>query len=380
MRIAIVLAAAALAVGMAQAQSDDEDEMDYYPLVPTGNQMHFGLRVIGGPKIKFGNLGNVPSNVFPGDTETIENRGYNDGTVSLDSRVDRNGNSVNDGFTNTWTYQNSSQVTPTGDIAFHAYSATSVGAGVNKHAGAASGWELRMGRTFGRIAHKIDFSLVASFTYSDMNAKTASSVPAELITQTDVYSLNGQPVPTAPYTAPSTTTVTVYDSSGNPLLTTGGTVVTTTQDNTTLLTGVPISRTTTTSTTNIQGHWQIKGAYYTFRLGPMLSIPVTERLRVTLSAGAGLAYVGSDYLADEEIVLPDTETTIETQELSSRSAWMPIFYADADAEYWLTERTGFYLGATAQKAGSFDQTLNGRTAKVDLGATSGISSGFTLRF
>lgn len=380
MRIAIVLAAAVLAVGVVHAQDDDEDEMDYYPLVPSGNQMHFGLRVIGGPKVSFGHLGIVPSNVFTGDTQTLSNRSYNDGYVSLDARVDHNGNSIDDGFTNTWKYNDSTQVTPGGDIAFHAYSADSIGAGTHTKSGAGAGWELRMSRNLGRIAHKIDFSIVAGFTFSDMNAKTTGDIPAQLITTTDVYSLNGQPVPAAPYTAPSTTTVNVYDANGNPLLTSGGAIVTTTVDNTTLLSGLPISRTTTTGSTNVHGRWQIKGAYYTLRVGPMLQFPITERLKISLSAGAGMAFVGSDYLADEEIILPDTTTTIETQEASVRSAWMPVFYADLDAEYWLTERTGFYLGAAAQKSGSYDQTLDGRTAKIDLGSTYGVSSGFTLKF
>ncbi len=376
-----MLAAVALAVGVVHAQSDDDDEdLDYYPIVPSGNQVRFGLHFVGGPKISFGQLGYVPTNVSPGDTETPGNRSYNDGLVSLNARLDHDGNTIIDGFTNTWSYSNASQATPGGDIAFHAYSATSLGGEHQAKAGTAAGWELQMSRNFGRIAHKIEFSIVAGFTFSDMNAKTTGTVPARLVTVTDVYSLNGQPVPTAPYTAPSTTTVTVYDNNGNPVIGSDGSITTTTRDNTTLLSSLPISRTTTTGTTDVNGRWQIKGAYYTFRLGPAFLIPLSERLKINIGAGVGLAYVGSDYLAEEDIVLPDTETTVTTQAVSARSAWLPVVYADADAEYWLTERTGFYLGASAQKSGSYDQTLDGRTARVDLGSTYGITSGITLRF
>ena len=59
---------------------------------------------------------------------------------------------------------------------------------------------------------------------------------------------------------------------------------------------------------------------------------------------------------------------------------LPGYYADAGAEYWMTERAGFYLGASYQKSGSFDQTLNDRTAKIDLSTTYGVQSGITLRF
>jgi len=377
----MLAAAVALTMGVVHAQSDDdEDEMGYYPLVPGGNLVHFGLRFVGGPKVSFGHLGFVPANAAIGDTETQGNRSYNDGTVSLDARTDRNGNAINDGFTNTWSYTESTQVTPTGDIAFHAYSATSLGAGRETKVGSAAGWELQMGHSFGRIARKIEFSVVAGFTFSDMNAKSTGIVPAQLVTTTDVYSLDGQPVPTAPYTAPSSTTVTVYDSNGNLLVTSTGTVVTTTRDNTTLITSVPISRTTTTGTIDVHGRWQVKGSYYTLRLGPMIQIPLSERFKISLGAGFGMAYVGSNYVVDEEIDLPDTQTTVKTQIASERSTWLPVIYADADAEYWLTERTGFYLGATGQKSSSYDQTLEGRTAKVDLGTTYGLQSGITLRF
>ena len=59
---------------------------------------------------------------------------------------------------------------------------------------------------------------------------------------------------------------------------------------------------------------------------------------------------------------------------------LPAFYADLDAEYWLTDRTGFYLGASLQKSGSYDQTLGDRTAKIDMGTASGIQTGLSLRF
>jgi hypothetical protein len=326
-------------------------------------------------------LGTVPSGVDVGDTITPLNRNYHDGYVGLDLRLDNNGNPINDGFTNSWKYLNNTQVTSGGDIAFHAYGASSTGAGVKAKSGTAAGWELQVGRSFGRIGRKIGFSIVAGFSFSDMNVKKTGTVPAQLNILTDVYSLSGQPVPLAPYTGPSTSSsVIVYDTNGLPLLDSSGNIVTTTRDSTTLLSGVPISRSATTGTTDVKGRWQIKGAYYTFRVGPMLQFPITERLKFSLGAGVGLAYVGSDYRVDEEMTLPDTETVVQTQDDSVRSAWLPCFYVDADAEYWLTDRTGFYLGATAQRSGSYEQTVGGRTATIDLGSTYGLQSGITLRF
>ncbi|MDD2764116.1 MAG: hypothetical protein PHE83_09115 [Opitutaceae bacterium] len=382
MRIAVFLAAGlTVMTALLHAQSDDDDdEMDNYPLVPSGNHIRFGLRYIGGPKVSFGELGNIPRNVLVGDTATVMARTYNDGYVNIDTRTDATGRPIDDGLTNTWKYNFSSQVTSGGDISFHAYSASTLGAGLKAESGSAAGWELQMGHSIVRIARKIDVSLVAGFSFSSMNAKTAGSVPATLNILTDVYSLYGQSPPAPPYTAPSYTSVPIYDSNGNPLTDSDGSTVTTSRDTTTLLGNRPISRGNSTDTTDVNGRWQIKGSYYTIRFGPMFQVPVTERLKLSLGLGAALAYVGSDYLVEETITLPDTETVVETQEQSTRSKLLPCFYADADAEYWLTERTGFYLGATYQKSGSFEQSLNGRTATVDLGSTYGIQSGLSLRF
>jgi hypothetical protein len=356
--------------------------MDYFPLVPSGNSLRFGLRFVGGPKVSFGHLGIVPmpGSVSVGDTTTVTSRTYADGSyVDPDSRTSVNGNPLNDGLTNTWHYTQSTQVTPGGDIAFNAYSASSLGAGMRAKSTSAAGWELQMGHRFGKIARKIDFSLVAGFSFTPMNAKTTGTVPAQLDILTDVYSLNGQTPPDAPYTGPQFESRGVVDANGNPVLGSDGSQQTQSVEITTLLGNLP-TRTNTTGTTAVRGHWQIKGATYNFRVGPQLQIPISERFRLSLSVGAAVIYVGSRYVVDEILTVDDTTAPIETIEEKDHSVLLPAYYADADAEYWLTERAGFFLGANYQKSGSFDQTLNDRTAKIDLSTTYGVQSGITLRF
>jgi predicted porin len=51
-----------------------------------------------------------------------------------------------------------------------------------------------------------------------------------------------------------------------------------------------------------------------------------------------------------------------------------------NAEYWLTQRTGFYVGVNYESLGDYDQTLGGRTAKIDLGSGTGFRLGLTTRF
>jgi hypothetical protein len=381
MRIAVLLAASlAVLTGVLRAQSDDDDEeMDYYPLVPSGNLMRFGLHFVGGPKVTFGQLGSVPPSVTHGDTTIVGNRLYDDGSVSTDTRVAPNGGPINDGLTNTWAYNFASQVTPSGDIAFHTYSTTTLGGSVRGKSSSAAGWELQMGHRLAKLGGKVDFNLVAGFSFSDVNAKKGGTVRATLDTLTDTYSLNGQTPPDLPFTGTTSTSRPVVDANGNPVLNADGSQATQTVTSTVLLGNLPV-RSITAGTVDVKGLWQIKGAYYTFRLGPMLEIPLTERLKLSFGAGAALVYFGSRYIAHEEVDITDVSTAVQTDEESDRNVMLPLYYANADAEYWLTERTGLYLGASYQKSGHYDQTLNGRTATIDLGSTYGISSGITLRF
>lgn len=368
-----------VATALLHAQSDDEDAMDYFPLVPSGNSFQFGLRYVGGPKVSFGQLGLLPTNVVPGDATGVESRTYNDGAVGLDTRTDANGNPTNDGLTNTWVYQYDSQVTANGDMAFHAYSTGTLGNGFDSKRATAEGWELQVAHSLFKIGGRIDVSLVGGFSFTSLSSKISGDVPAELTTITDVYPLYGQTPPGAGSPQPTTTIQYVYDANGNPVLTSGGSPQTRTVDTSTLLGNEP-TRTVTTSQTDVKGRWEVKGAYYTLRIGPQIQMPITERLKFSIGAGAAVAYVGTRYIVDESVNLTDVSTPLQSTTENTHSMWLPAYYADADAQYWLTERTGFFMGASYQKSKSFNETLGGRTAQIDLSTTYGVRSGFTLRF
>jgi len=385
MRIAVILAASlALTAAVIRAQSeedDDENDMDYFPLVPSGKSLQFGLRYVGGPKVTFKNVGTVPIDQTLEDTISPVDRVYDDGYVSVDSRQDSYGNPANDGLTNTWNYNYTSQVTSDGDIAMHLYNTTSLGTILRAKNNTAAGWELRAAKKVAKLGRKIDLSLMAGFTFSEMNAKSKTNVLATLTTMTDVYSLYGQDVPSAAYTGPTSTTVVVYDANGNPVLGATGSAETKTVDTSTLISSTPTSRTYTTSTAYVKGRWQVRGGYYTLRAGPVIQIPYSERLKFTVSAGAGVMYVGAKYEELESILIDDTLAAVIHSEEKNHSVFMPAFFVDADAEYWMTERTGVYMGATYQVSRRFNVSLSDdSSATIDFGTTSGIRSGVTLRF
>jgi hypothetical protein len=210
-------------------------------------------------------------------------------------------------------------------------------------------------------------------------------VRATLTTLTDYYSLFGQVPPAAPYSSPSSSTTTVVDASGNPVLNDDGTVSTVTVDTSVLLGNEPAGRTLTTLTDDMSvlNRWQLKGSYYTFRVGPTVWIPFTTRLRASLSVGAALVYSGTTYTVTQTF---EPELGAEISDTSSSEAYklLPGYYADATLQFDLTERAGFYAGAVFQSAGSYTQNVNTENSnystKIDLANQNGVRAGLSVRF
>jgi hypothetical protein len=388
MRIAVFVAAGLVVfTGFLHAQSDDDDDDDtgYSELVPTGNSLRFGLRYVGGPKVSFHDVGSIPVTVPVQDPSVPSVHYYNDGQVNPDQRVDGNNHPLNEGQTNSWIVDFASQITSDGNVAFHTYSTTSLpdGQTVNAQNALSAGWELEAGRRLGKLGRKVDLSLVTGFSFSTFNSKRSGYVYSQLTTLTDVYSLNGQAPPiTFPTTQSGTGTQLEYDSNNQPKFDPTGAQKTTTVDNGLLLSQQPIPGSSTTTTTQalVHGQWQVKGAYYSFRIGPLFEMPLTERLRLTIRVGGAALVVGSTYTAAEDLYIDNVNPHIAIVETKTHTVVLPAWYADAGAEYWLTERAGFYLDATLQRSQSFDQNLGGRTATIDMSSTSGVTSGLTLRF
>ena len=165
---------------------------------------------------------------------------------------------------------------------------------------------------------------------------------ARVTTTTDLYSTFGQTVPDAPYSAPSTATFNVTDANGNPVLNTDGSAQTVTTDTSVLLGNQPSSRTASTSNAaadsgTVTNRWKVRGAYYTFRAGPTVFIPVTGRLKASLSLGAAVAYAGSTYTVFQSFT-PDTGAAITDTSENTTSRLLPGYFADASLQFDLTER------------------------------------------
>ncbi|MBP6506386.1 MAG: hypothetical protein KA257_02375 [Opitutaceae bacterium] len=356
------------------AQSNPEDAIpvfnldDYY--VEPKMTLSVGFRALTGPKLSFSGSPGVTSVV-----ESIQGNGdvnatgivrnYHDGFVARDQRTD-----AVDGKTNTWTYIDPRQLQTDGFLAMHNYSAQIMdNTNRSRDPGYSYGTELIASRDMGKIGSKVDWKIFAGLSINGIDTGVRDNVLATITTITDLYNMDGQTVPAAPYTAPS----------NNVAI--DGTVT----DNSVLIGQKPDSRTVTavTNNTNVSNSWNLRGTYVTFRVGPTLTYSISDKFRVSFSAGPAFIYIGTIYSV-EQTLLPDTADNIVTTVQDTGDDVLKGYYADASLEYVFTDRAGLYMGAFYQSNGEYSQDLTSQGSnyytKLDLNSMQGLRAGLNYKF
>jgi hypothetical protein len=407
----LVLILSALASSVVHAQRDSEpipdftnlDEFVYEPKTT----LSFGARTLTGGKVSFSGQGQIAA-PEPATNATDSNilRFYHDGVVAPDARFtlelnddgtikfDENDNPTTvpitpDGKTNQWQYNDSRQATEVpGFIAMHTYSADITDTRRRTKDGNGSmGVELAVARDMGKIFNsRFSWQLSAGVTINDVNVVATDTVQANLITITDLYSLHGETAPDAPYSAPAATVTTVVDADGEPILDVHGNPQLIVTDTAVLLGNAPVSRTTTVTSddTSVTHRAKLRGAYYTFRAGPTLWMPISNRFRASISLGGLVIYAGTNYTLVQSFQ-PETGFEISETLEDNESRFLPGYYADATLQFDVTPRTGFYAGAVFQSAGDYNQKLNSTagmnySTKMEFGNQQGFRAGMTIKF
>jgi hypothetical protein len=415
-RLAILGLAAGICVS-AFAQNDVPVEY-----VPARNfTFSVGYRATShGPKVRFGNLGNVPipsESILPSSFGDGITRVYDNGSIVADAprsdEVDADGNQITTpggryttttttsttdettgetttttynngdrlaytpGQTRTWTYSNANQLQPDGSIGFSQFSATSNGASASGEGGSEGGFEIKLERIIGKRGNRMEWGISGSFGLNDVNVKTHQRIRATLTTTTDYFRVAGSaPPPDAPYSAPP-----AGDDYTDPVtgtVTPGGTETTVPLINTP---SKPSTTTTDVGGAEIDGTWQIKGAYYMARLGPTFRYNISDHFALSGGAGVTGAFVGTVYRVDETILIEGATQPLRDHPQERTSKFIPGYYGELNGEWWVTERTGFYLGAVFEKLGKYEQNpVGGRTASLDLGQGVGYRFGIVTRF
>lgn len=389
------------------AQSVDPDEEDANPLQryarsipdsllirPYQNEFSVSLRMVGNSRVSISGIGDIRTDFEDDDATSLVNRVYADGFVALDQRgASGSSGNLSDGLTNTWSYDHASQITADGSgIMFHAYAANPSEAVIEAESPQGVNPDLEYSRLlfqFGKPVHPRrqawQVGLLAGWGLSDVNAKYRGTASADLVIITDTYSLNGAPVPydydtdgnpIEGYTAPSTRVVEVVGEDG----------ITTTYivDNTTLLGSRPVERTvqTVVDGAEIEGFWQVSGAYFTLRSGPWVRWEPITNFSLKLSGGGTFTLIGLSMNYREKLVIDeDTESAELGDQSDTRTETFAGLYGSLDGEWLLNDRTSLFASAYYE---DFDEELSlevdGRKANAAIESGLGMRLGITTRF
>lgn len=354
----------------------------------------------GGASVDFGNLGTIPvvapaldgdrvyangsvakdrlrNNEIDGDGKQISTPGERHRTyrTDADGTVTQTGDFVayQDGFTRDWSYNSASQVTADGRIGMDRYGANSRGASMSAESDGGVGFDFNVTRRLGKISPKLEWGLSLGFGLSDLKAESKGTVTSDLRRLTDYYRTIDGTIPTAPYDAP--TSIDLLGPDGTVLVRGG-------LETTTPLGYMPVGREDVLipNGASVDGEWDIDGAYFLIRLGPTLRAKLTERIGFSVSGGLAAGYIGSTFHARESIRPAGISGTVVYEDETTTDEIVFGYYAMANAEFWMTERTGVYAGASYEGLADYDQKLGDRTATIDIGQGVAIRGGIVLRF
>ncbi len=144
---------------------------------------------------------------------------------------------------------------------------------------------------------------------------------------------------------------------------------------------------------DVTGDWQIKGSYYALKLGPTFRYMFNDRFAIAGRAGVSINYIGSRFIVSERVTnLPaginsiafNTADLLLTDGTEKPENEINKFtfggYVGIDAEYWVSDKTGFYAGLAYENLGSYKHTYRGRVAEIGGGSGTSVRFGIITRF
>jgi hypothetical protein len=334
-----------------------------------------------------------------------------------------------DGQTRYWSVQNPNQINYADHtVSMSTYGVVSKGESREADSSGSTGFDVSIERQLGHRG-RLEWGVSAGLKLVDINAKAAGIVDAYLTRTMDVYKMIDTGLNTSFYNSTVNTSQPTGDAanaadlpligyqSGNSIYEYLGSYTSAAnatagadQSVVTPLDTTPIKHSVLDGSNaanaaglvHIHGFWQLKGAYYQAQFGPTFRYRFNDRWALSASAGFALGWVGTTFRADEQydnsvdVTLTGSDlaenariyadfaanpTVYRVQEKNTTHKFLPGYYYEFNAEYWVTEQTGFYFGVSQQAMRSYSQSpLSERTAKVDMGSSAGWRIGIITRF
>jgi hypothetical protein len=352
---------AALLIGMGavnainvSAADDSSDEPGKYRL---NGVLAFNISA------KFSNLGGFLQQTAIGPAAGHADRFYDDGF----NRVDASG--LADGKTWFWGYQNASQGGPgAAAINMHSSSSTPTLVSPNNSNDPSPGFDLsylyRMQKLSGG---EWGFSL--TFNYLNIDIKDNQTLLGDVSVITDSFATGSAApaIPPAPYNGPGA-------GAAGP--------------------GPRIDNIPTRTTASViggaltTGYRELDGSLFTLKIGPYIDYSLTKNLKLEFNAGLAVGLLNNEYRYNENttilgigpVLAPGVVATQNLTGSATKTSILPGGYVGVLLDYAVTKQFDIFVGGQYQYLGTFDQTVNGRQAKLDFTKTALVQAGIGFTF
>jgi hypothetical protein len=263
------------------------------------------------------------NNANPGPAAGNANHTYNDGYVLVDSSGDAGG------LTTYWGYQNASQVIG-GAMNFTAFQSSPSSATDNPQYGG----ELVYQRVIGSLPFLSgDWGFEAGFGFTELDLRENLGGTGSV----DSFPLNGVLPPGPGYNG----------TFSGP--------------------GALLGDTPTRTAATLTGYQKLSGQMFSLRLGPFAEWNFTRKFSLAASVGLTLAPTMVDYDFSETATLAGG--TLGASGHSSKTKLLYGPYVGAMLRYDFNKHWGVYVGGRFQNLTDLSQSIGGRTARLDPGAT-----------
>ena len=352
-RIDLIMAATIAAAFTAAGQSVDSPRSLNLDPPPERSPNRFGLNYTMGfnVPVRFGNTPGYSAIGTPRRTPDGDLYNYDNGYVLPDS----SGNAM--GYTRYWGYDSASQVHGNTSIDMQRSSATPNSSSGDHYDTPMSGIELTYNR---ELLDKDTWrgGLEAAFGYSYMSIHDSGTQSATVTRVTDTYAFpqgNGYVVPPPGFTGRKSLPGPVLGSSP---------------------TG---SRTDVDRSGSITGSRDFSADLFNWRVGPYFEIPLSKKIAFTLSGGFALMFVNSQFSFHETVNIPGAGS-VGRQASGTGTGWLPGGYIAGNFSWALSDAWALVAGAQFEDVGRYTQTLDGKTATLDLSRAIFVNIGVSYSF
>jgi hypothetical protein len=369
----LLIAAATFAAALVRGQTTPPPSADYIPPVQLektsdeprnrigisyrmGLNIHADFKKLGGVAA----TSNPNSHTDPAHTNTTI-RTYDSGSYV---GTDITGNDHGPGFENTtwyWGYASGGSVQGN-SMVLSSSSSPANGVSKDNTDDPQHGVEITYDHEFFR-KNKWRFGLESAFGYTRISISDSHTLTAFVNRITDTYTIPGGVIVPPPGYNGS------YEGPG-PVI------------------GADPSGHTQTMTTQagdtIEGSRSLDSNVFSFRLGPYVEYPLSERFSLLFSGGLYLVVGDSHFEFREKVTIVDPVTGIATIENHSGSSSQTDFlvggYVGMNVMYSLTKNVDLFVGAQLQSAGRSVTHSSGKEAVLDMGKSVVVSIGASYSF